>query len=132
MTIRTLIYGLVGAVAFPLIAVAVFLILSEYSGDRAQAIRSVEYFADRVGDDMNHRVSEAESVLAAVAARPSVRTLDGLSCEAGLEIFRAIDPARANLAIGHAGEIWRERRPEHLEDLADGVERNAADEQKFF
>ena len=59
MTIKTLIYGLVGAVALPLIAVAAFLIVSEYSGDRAQAMRSVEYFSDRVGDDMNRRVSEA-------------------------------------------------------------------------
>ena len=106
MTIKSLIYGLVAAVALPLVAVAAYLVAASYANDRAKALNTAAWLAGYAADEMRGLMSRTEAILSTVATRPAVRAINQQSCDASIDVLRDVDPARANITItNRAGSL---------------------------
>ena len=71
--IKTLVYGLVLAVALPLIALVAFLLISNQETEREQALASVANLAASAAKNVETVIAAGQTTLERLAARPAVR-----------------------------------------------------------
>ncbi|HKI63505.1 MAG TPA: EAL domain-containing protein [Burkholderiales bacterium] len=97
--IKTLVYGLVLAVALPLIALVAYLLISNQDSEREQALTSVANLAASAANNVATVIAAGQTTLERLAARPAVRALDPRRCDPALDAFSDLVPVNANLTV---------------------------------